>query len=664
MCCLLLAACAHAQAPVADFSGAPLVGAPTLSVSFTDASTGSPTSWDWDFGDSSSSTSQNPSHSYTSAGSYMVSLTVANASGEDTEVKPDYVTVTTGRIVNVSTGQELDDAVWNALDGDTIVVADGTYEDADGQEPYLRLENKNDIVIRGASGDPTAVTVLGNGWDRNVRNDDALWLWGSQNVIVSHMTFAECADNGIKMLNTLRNGETLSNITISHCNFMNCGARAVKGTGGDMIPVQTGSITYCNFENTKVPPRQWYDQGNYIAGIDCMVLKNWTISDNTFKNIQGRTGGGRAAIFTWVECENVVVERNVIVGCDRGIAFGNPSYSDQSPTQHHMTNGVIRNNFIGSGWDKRIELCWINGAKVYHNTLLTGDSLEGIHYHWEELLGIHIANNIVRGDIYGDPGDVTVENNITSGILDSWFEDVATGDFHLTSLATPAIDQVDRLADCVEDIDEETRPTAAGMCDVGGDERFFVPVAPTADFSGNPTQGPPTLTVLFTDLSSGSPTSWDWDFGDTGSSTAQHPSHDYTTENLYTVSLTATNAQGQDTETKVDYIDVSTGPTQSCHVGAIDMFSAGPPNYKGGATITIHDQDCQPLDGVTVNIEWSGATSSTDSDVTDLNGQVTFESDKNRNGGTFICTVTSLSKTGYPYESGDNHETSDQITLP
>jgi PKD repeat protein len=189
------------------------------------------------------------------------------------------------------------------------------------------------------------------------------------------------------------------------------------------------------------------------------------------------------------------------------------------------------------------------------------------------------------------------------------------------------------------------------------------PPLPVADFSGNPTSGPAPLTVYFTDLSSGSPTSWDWTFGDGGTSTAQHPSHDYTSDNSYTVSLTAYNAQGQDTETKGDYITVSSGGG-TCHVGAVDMASAGPPNYKASATITVHDRNCQALAGVTVDMTWSGAVSGTDSDVTDANGQVTFVSDRDKTGGTYVCTVTGLTKSGYTYQSADNHETSDQITLP
>ena len=83
------------------------------------------------------------------------------------------------------------------------------------------------------------------------------------------------------------------------------------------------------------------------------------------------------------------------------------------------------------------------------------------------------------------------------------------------------------------------------------------PQPPVADFSGSPTSGEAPLLVSFTDLSTNSPTSWSWSFGDGGSSTAQNPSHEYTSAGDHTVSLTVTNAGGQDTETKVAYISVT-----------------------------------------------------------------------------------------------------------
>ena len=79
--------------PVADFSGTPTSGTAPLTVSFSDSSTGSPTSWSWDFGDGGTSTAQNPSYTYNNAGDYTVTLTVTNAFGNDTLVRPDYISV-------------------------------------------------------------------------------------------------------------------------------------------------------------------------------------------------------------------------------------------------------------------------------------------------------------------------------------------------------------------------------------------------------------------------------------------------------------------------------------------------------------------------------------------------------------------------------------------
>ena len=80
-----------------------------------------------------------------------------------------------------------------------------------------------------------------------------------------------------------------------------------------------------------------------------------------------------------------------------------------------------------------------------------------------------------------------------------------------------------------------------------------------ADFVGDPLSGNNPLEVNFTDLSSGVPTSWLWDFDNDGfiDSNEQNPIHVYYQVGSYTVSLTVSDGTMEDTETKVDYITIT-----------------------------------------------------------------------------------------------------------
>ena len=81
--------------PTASFSATPRDGPVPLPVQFTDTSVGIPDSWTWSFGDGTISSLQHPLHTYTSEGSYQVSLKVENALGGNTRINQGYITVTT-----------------------------------------------------------------------------------------------------------------------------------------------------------------------------------------------------------------------------------------------------------------------------------------------------------------------------------------------------------------------------------------------------------------------------------------------------------------------------------------------------------------------------------------------------------------------------------------
>ena len=82
--------------------------------------------------------------------------------------------------------------------------------------------------------------------------------------------------------------------------------------------------------------------------------------------------------------------------------------------------------------------------------------------------------------------------------------------------------------------------------------------SPVAGFYATPKTGKAPLSVRFKDISTGSPTKWNWDFGDGTTSTVKLPTHVYSQEGKYTVTLTVSNAAGSNTLIKKKYIIITT----------------------------------------------------------------------------------------------------------
>jgi PKD repeat protein len=78
---------------VASFTGTPITGSAPLTVTFTDTSTGQITTWGWSFGDNTGSSVQHPQHTYASAGTYAVTLTINSPGGSKTATRQGYITV-------------------------------------------------------------------------------------------------------------------------------------------------------------------------------------------------------------------------------------------------------------------------------------------------------------------------------------------------------------------------------------------------------------------------------------------------------------------------------------------------------------------------------------------------------------------------------------------
>ncbi len=148
------------------------------------------------------------------------------------------------------------------------------------------------------------------------------------------------------------------------------------------------------------------------------------------------------------------------------------------------------------------------------------------------------------------------------------------------------------------------------------------PAAPVANFTGTPTSGSAPLTVAFTDASTGSIASWAWDFGDTGTSTAQNPSHVYAAAGTYTVSLTVTGPGGSDTLIRTDYVTVTAPAPPTAN------FTGTPTSGNAPLTVNFTDLSTGSITG------WSWDFGDTSSSTLQNPGHVYAAA------GTYTVTLT------------------------
>lgn len=179
-----------------------------------------------------------------------------------------------------------------------------------------------------------------------------------------------------------------------------------------------------------------------------------------------------------------------------------------------------------------------------------------------------------------------------------------------------------------------------------------------------PVRGAGPLTVSFNGSGSsdpeGSALSFDWDFGDGGSSTEANPTHVYTTVGTYTASLVVTDATGLSGSASVTITVVP--PSSVVYVSGISMTKVvSKSRTSARATVTVRDASGNLKSGVVVSGVWSGLTTGTASGTSGSKGTVALSSVTTTANGTFTFTITGLSGTGLVYDPSRNTAISGSI---
>jgi hypothetical protein len=377
------------------------------------------------------------------------------------------LTLTQGTVHTVSTVAELTSALSAANasdDADTILLADGTY--VLGANLHVTADN---LLVRSLSGVRENVIIRGpdEGQSASLGN---VFLVSADHFTLADVTVGWCRWHGVQA-----QGESphdVDGLWIHNCRFVNCNEQFIKGSSsdGDSIGLTNGVIEQSQFEFTSGWAYQYY-----TGGIDIHKGVNWVVRDNLFRNIRTPAGGSwpaEHAIHFWKRAsqdQNVVVERNWIINCDRGIGFGLIN------ADGGFTGGssVIRDNMVfndGAGpyTDVGIGLEHADHVQVRFNSVVVPTYWAPMEYRFSGTTDVHYHGNLTDKQIRErDGGSATFGTNIES-VQPTWFVDQSNGDLRLTASATPVVDQL--AADTgATDLDRWPRPVG-DLADLGAHE--------------------------------------------------------------------------------------------------------------------------------------------------------------------------------------------------
>ena len=364
-----------------------------------------------------------------------------------------------GAVVNVSTVSQLQAAAAAATSNQTIVIAPGTYNLTSTLWIGGSISN---LTLRGATNNRNDVVLVGKGMGVNDANVPfGIWTGnGVTGLTIANLTIRDIYQHPI-MFNAGTQSPRVYNVRL-----VDAGQQFIKsspdGAGGG---VNNGVVEYSVIEYTNTAPN------DYTNGVDVHTGQNWIIRHNLFRRIrapQGLLAG--PAILMWNASSGSIAEGNTFVDCQREISFG---LIERTPNDH--TGGVIRNNMIvrnaGMGGDVGIGIMDSPGTAVVNNTIfLNGQYPNAIEYRFANTSGVSITNNLGdRGAQARDGASATLQANVWTAAA-NWFVAPATGDLHLTALATGAIDTGIVPSQATVDWDAEPRLAGAAV-DAGADER-------------------------------------------------------------------------------------------------------------------------------------------------------------------------------------------------
>ncbi|WP_230629299.1 PKD domain-containing protein [Methanosarcina barkeri] len=573
----------NASVPIADFTATPTSGNAPLTVNFTDASTGDVSSYSWDFDNDGTvdSTEQNPSHTYETAGTYSVNLTVVNTTISSTKTKTDYIEV----INKESLGSE-----WPEFQKDSSN-SGYTLSSAPTRDPELiwqSLTSSNQEPC-GSGGVNVPPLISGNKIFVTAGNA-SVWAFNKD---TGSLIWSKELGGGLVQTATPALGD---------------GKLFVPTLEGDLYALdpETGNklwkthVTESNFEC----PITYYDHKLYIGdGLEGGSGDKYYYCYDDSGNLVWKHKNTNTSGFIWsgaVVVGNYLVYpvfegKLVCLDKDTGTFVDEVDFSKSSDVSFALTDpGMFRSSvtyadgalYTSSERGQETGYCF----KVGFNP----DTGQFLNTGWATSIGFSTSTPVVyNGRVYvghgehgesgsmfclnDSDGSVIWETPVSGGVKSSPVVSIKNGKPYI--YFTEAI--VDGSIYCLNPdgtlawhynppADDAYTLQGAALSDdkvyYGTDNGYLYCIgqgealSPAANFSSDKQTGSFPLTVSFKDTSLNA-NKFLWDFGDGNTSTEVNPVHTYITVGNYTVTLTVKNENGEDTKVAKDYIYANKAPT-------------------------------------------------------------------------------------------------------
>ncbi len=496
--------------PAVDFSVNTTTGCYPLKVQFTEASStsnGNIISWLWDFGDGATSTDRNPSHTFTSAKNFNITLQVKTSNG-------CVATLTKPALIQISTG----------------VLADFTNDNPHTCTAPVTINFQNQST---GTGSVQYLWDFGDNSTSNLLNPSHTYTTnGTYAVKLILINNSGCKDTSVKM-NAVTIGSVKANLAVTDIVCQN-------------IPVQMnntsapapGSVLW-NFgdgttSNQFNPFKKYTVAGNYNVKI---VANFGACTDSAFKKITVLPKP--SASFTADKNSNCMAPFTVNFSSQApGVQSYQWDFGDN--TSSALPNPAHTYNTYGNFTVKLI-VTNSNGCT---------DTLQKNNYIVIQKPKATITNLPDSGCV-----PFTKNFNLTVSSQDaviSYLWDF--GDGSTSSSSSPTHTYTTEAAYNVSVI----ITTASGCTDTARVIRGIVTnVKPNANFGANPLNTCAKIPVNFQDSSSAGVTKWLWNFGDSTTSTIKNPAHLYADTGLFNVKLKIWKGGCSDSITFIKYVHIN-----------------------------------------------------------------------------------------------------------